>query len=105
MTLSKLEIQQMLREMNVKFDADETYDELKQRLQKENHSLWLKSVSGDRGATRPESKVRYASVKRPMFHPYQRIARAYPLEKPRRLKNTNPYMPMPGKSDPFSARR
>ena len=46
MTLSKLEIQQMLREMNVKFNAEETYDALKQRLQQENHSRWLKSVSG-----------------------------------------------------------
>lgn len=50
MTLSKLELQQMLREMNVKFDADETYEELKTRLQQENHSLWLKSVSGARSA-------------------------------------------------------
>ncbi|WP_319526001.1 HNH endonuclease signature motif containing protein [uncultured Desulfosarcina sp.] len=48
MTLSKLEIQQMLREMNVKFAADETYEDLKQRLQKENRSLWLKSVSTNR---------------------------------------------------------
>jgi 5-methylcytosine-specific restriction enzyme A len=48
MALSKLEIQQMLREMNVKFDADESYEELRHRLQQENHSLWLKSVSGDR---------------------------------------------------------
>jgi len=51
MTLSKLEIQQMLREMNVKFDADESYAALKHRLQEENHSLWLKSVSGARSAT------------------------------------------------------
>lgn len=50
MALSKLEIQQMLREMNVKFDADETYAELKHRLQQENHSLWLKSVAGNRTA-------------------------------------------------------
>jgi 5-methylcytosine-specific restriction enzyme A len=48
MTLSKLEIQQMLREMNVKFHADDTYEELKQRLQQENHSLWLKSMSRNR---------------------------------------------------------
>lgn len=48
MTLSKLEIQQMLREMKIKFDADETYEALKQRLQQENHSRWLKSVSGKR---------------------------------------------------------
>jgi hypothetical protein len=48
MALSKLEIQQMLREMNVKFSAEETYEDLKQRLQKENQSLWLKAVSEDR---------------------------------------------------------
>ena len=48
MTLSKLELQQMLREMNVKFDAEETYEELKLRLQQEHHSLWLKSVSSAR---------------------------------------------------------
>lgn len=47
MALSKLEIQQMLREMNVKFNAEETYEDLKQRLQKENRSLWLKAVSED----------------------------------------------------------
>jgi len=50
MTLSKLEIQQMLREMNIKFDADETIEALKQRLQQENHNRWLKSVSGSRSA-------------------------------------------------------
>lgn len=48
MTLSKLEIQQMLREMKVKFHADETYEALKQRLQQKNHSLWLESVSEKR---------------------------------------------------------
>jgi 5-methylcytosine-specific restriction endonuclease McrA len=57
MTLSKLEVQQMLREMNVKFSADETLDALKQRLQKENHSLWLKSVSGSRTADGKSDKV------------------------------------------------
>lgn len=57
MTLSKLEVQQMLREMNVKFSADETLDALKQRLQKENHSLWLKSVSGGRTADGKSEKV------------------------------------------------
>jgi 5-methylcytosine-specific restriction endonuclease McrA len=45
MELSKLEIQQMLREMNVTFEAEESYVSLKKKLQKENHSLWLKSVS------------------------------------------------------------
>jgi hypothetical protein len=57
MALSKLEIQQMLREMNVKFGADETYGELKHRLQKENHSLWLKSVSGNRTANGGKPRV------------------------------------------------
>lgn len=58
MTLSKLEIQQMLREMNVKFDADETLDALKQRLQKEHHSLWLKSGSvNPTAAGHPEKTV------------------------------------------------
>lgn len=57
MTLSKLEIQQMLREMNVKFDADDTYEELKHRLQQENHSLWLKSVSGGDHAAPRDRKV------------------------------------------------
>lgn len=57
MTLSKLELQQMLREMNVKFSADETYEELKHRLQQENHSLWLKSVSKNRTANGGRSRV------------------------------------------------
>ncbi len=57
MTLSKLEIQLMLREMNVKFDAEETYDALKQRLQQENHSRWLKSVSGIRSTDGETDKV------------------------------------------------
>lgn len=46
MALNKREIQQMLREMNVKFDADASYAELKACLQQENHNLWLKSVKG-----------------------------------------------------------
>ena len=58
MALSKLEMQQMLREMNVKFGTDDTYEELKQRLQKENHSLWLKSVAASRKTTgKPEKTV------------------------------------------------
>jgi hypothetical protein len=61
MTLSKLEIQQMLREMNVKFDAEETYEALKQRLQQENHSRWLKSVSAVRS---PDGKPDRILVKK-----------------------------------------
>ena len=52
MALSKTEIQQMLREMNIKFDADESYEALLQRLQQKNHSLWLKSVHGRTGKVR-----------------------------------------------------
>jgi hypothetical protein len=58
MTLSKLEIQQMLREMGVKFHADDTYEALKQRLQEENHSLWLKSVSASRSPTGGPETIR-----------------------------------------------
>lgn len=50
MALSKSEIRQMLREMNVKFDSEETYAALMQRLQNEHHRLWLKSMSGGRVA-------------------------------------------------------
>ena len=50
MTLSKLELQQMLREMNIRFSAEEPYESLKQRLQQEHHNLWLKSVLGDKNA-------------------------------------------------------
>ncbi len=52
MALSKTEIQRMLREMNVKFDTDESYEALMQRLQQKNHSLWLKSVHGLAGSVR-----------------------------------------------------
>ncbi|MEE4111937.1 MAG: hypothetical protein V2I40_03920, partial [Desulfobacteraceae bacterium] len=57
MTLSKLEIQQMLREMNVKFNAEETYDALKQRLQQENHNRWLKSMSGNRSTAGTTQRI------------------------------------------------
>ena len=57
MTLSKLEIQKMLREMSIKFDADETHEALQQRLQQENHSRWLKAMSGSRSADGRNEKV------------------------------------------------
>ncbi|MDL2269747.1 hypothetical protein LJC71_06975 [Desulfosarcina sp. OttesenSCG-928-A07] len=73
MTLSKLEIQQMLREMNVKFDADESYDILKQRLQQANHTAWLKSGAGDPmalgGSRPPVVKKRKRSVAAPVPPP------------------------------------
>jgi hypothetical protein len=64
MALSKMEIQQMLREMNVKFHADETYDQLKQRLQQENHSLWLKSIHGEPAMSREARKTLVRKRKR-----------------------------------------
>ena len=57
MTLSKLEMQQMLREMTVKFDIEETYDALKERLQQENHRRWLKSVSRIRSTDGVTDKI------------------------------------------------
>jgi hypothetical protein len=66
MSLSKLEIQQMLREMNVKFDADESVDELKQRLQQEHHNLWLKSVSADRSTADRPGKVVVRKRRKPI---------------------------------------
>ena len=57
MTLSKLEIQQMLREMNVKFNVDDSYQTLKHRLQEENHNQWLKSVSKCRASAGTTNKV------------------------------------------------
>ena len=69
MTLSKLEIQQMLREMNVKFDAEETYDALKQRLQQENHNRWLKSVSGSRSSDGETVNVRIRKRKQEVSSP------------------------------------
>ena len=69
MTLSKLEIQQMLREMHVKFHADETYEALKQRLQAENHSLWLESVSKNRTAAGDAAKIVVRKRKKPLPQP------------------------------------
>jgi hypothetical protein len=58
MALSKTEIQQMLREMNIKFEPDEPYEVLKQRLEQKNHSLWLKSVRGLAGSVRVRKRPR-----------------------------------------------
>lgn len=57
MALSKIEMQQMLREMGVKISADTTYEELKQRLQQENHSLWLKSIAENRSGASDQKRV------------------------------------------------
>lgn len=64
MTLSKLEIQQMLREMNVKFHTDETHEALKQLLQEANHRLWLKSVSENRTNSGGAEKFRVRKRKK-----------------------------------------
>jgi 5-methylcytosine-specific restriction endonuclease McrA len=64
MTLSKQEIQQMLREMHIKFDADETLDALEQRLQQEHHRRWLKSVSESRFADGGNDRIRVRKRKK-----------------------------------------
>lgn len=69
MTLSKLEIQQMLREMNVKFEAEETYEALRLRLQQENHNRWLKSVSGTRSTDGKTEPLRVRKRKREVPSP------------------------------------
>ncbi|MDJ0782000.1 MAG: hypothetical protein QNJ22_08505 [Desulfosarcinaceae bacterium] len=51
MNLSKMELQEMLREMGLKFSPDASYDELRQMFQSENHRRWL-------GEHRPEGPKR-----------------------------------------------
>ncbi len=60
MELTKLEIQQMLREMHIKFPADESYESLRIRLQKENNQRWLRSISrnGNNAATTTRRIIR-----------------------------------------------
>lgn len=47
MDLSKLELQQMLREMGVKFSHTDSHDNLKQLLKQENHNRWLRAGGAD----------------------------------------------------------
>ena len=102
MTLSKLEVQQMLREMNVKFSADETLDALKQRLQKENHSLWLKSVSGSRTANGRSDKVVVRKRKKEAASPAAATGAPAAPRKPDAFKKTayprDPFYP--GRPEP-----
>jgi 5-methylcytosine-specific restriction enzyme A len=51
MNLSKIELQEMLREMGLKFSAAASYDELRQMFQDENHRRWL-------GQNRPDGPKR-----------------------------------------------
>ncbi len=45
MHLTKLELQEMLREMGVKFSHNESYENLKRLFQEENHMRWMGKVS------------------------------------------------------------
>ncbi len=45
MHLTKLELQEMLREMGVKFSHRESYENLKKLFQEENHMRWMGKVS------------------------------------------------------------
>ncbi len=53
MHLTKLELQEMLREMGVKFSHTESYENLKKLFQEENHMRWMGKVStkGQRGGS------------------------------------------------------
>ena len=51
MNLSKIELQEMLREMGLKFSVTASYDELRQLFQDENHRRWL-------GQNRPDGPKR-----------------------------------------------
>jgi 5-methylcytosine-specific restriction enzyme A len=51
MNLSKTELQEMLREMGLKFSPDTSYEELRRMFQDENHRRWL-------GEHRPEGPKR-----------------------------------------------
>jgi hypothetical protein len=51
MNLSKIELQEMLREMGLKFSHDTSYEELLRMFQSENHRRWL-------GEHRPEGPKR-----------------------------------------------
>lgn len=58
MNLSKIELQEMLREMGLKFSATASYDELRQMFQDENHRRWL-------GQNRPDGPKRVIRRRRP----------------------------------------
>lgn len=58
MNLSKIELQEMLREMGLKFSATTSYDELRQMFQDENHRRWL-------GQNRPDGPKRVIRRRRP----------------------------------------
>ena len=47
MHLTKLELQEMLREMGVKFSHTESYENLKKLFQEENHMRWMGKVSSN----------------------------------------------------------
>jgi 5-methylcytosine-specific restriction endonuclease McrA len=49
MNHSKLELQQMLREMGVKFSHTESYENLKRLFQQENHSRWMRASEQNNG--------------------------------------------------------
>lgn len=85
MELSKLELQQILREMKIKISVNQSYDELKALLKQENHNRWLKSVSQNadgrkttvkrvirrkKTAEKPDTKIRHAENDRINEKPY-----------------------------------
>jgi hypothetical protein len=49
MQLTKLELQEMLREMGVKFSPKDSYKDLKDLFQQENHLRWMRSLASQQG--------------------------------------------------------
>lgn len=62
MHLTKLELQEMLREMGVKFSHNESYENLKKLFQEENHMRWMGNASSN--GKRPGSGYKQVVRKR-----------------------------------------
>jgi hypothetical protein len=62
MHLTKLELQEMLREMGVKFSHTESYENLKKLFQEENHIRWMEKISSN--DRRPDGGLRRVLRKR-----------------------------------------
>lgn len=75
-SLTKIELQQVLREMGVKFSHRETYTELMERYQKENHRRWLGLVED------PENPNRVKTVRKVMRKRGNTDTRTVPVSAP-----------------------
>jgi hypothetical protein len=81
MHLTKLELQEMLREMGVKFSHTESYENLKKRFQEENHIRWMGKMSSK--GQRPASGLKRVLRKKTTDNSKEMIV----LSKPKVAKN------------------